>query len=120
MTGGRRKSKATSVPVIPERYQEMGHKEESGGSDVGDQEDEQDSLKKEVNDLSVKLNQVISEVAKLTKQTNVPDILQEAAGAQSTPDNVSGDNISSESEVPVYSGDRFALCVGEVSCQAVP
>ena len=81
MTGGRNKSKATSVPVIPERYQEMGHKEESGGSDVGDQEDEQDSLKKEVKDLFAKLNQVISPMTKLTNQTIVPDILQKAAGA---------------------------------------
>ncbi len=36
-----------------EQSQEVGHKEESGGSDVGDQEDEQDSLKKEVKDLAI-------------------------------------------------------------------
>ncbi len=41
---------------------------------------------KEVKDLSVKLNQVLGAVTKLTKQTSVP----------------------------VYSGDRLALCVGEV------
>jgi hypothetical protein len=80
---------------------------------VGDQEDENDSLQKEVKDVSVKLNQVISAVAKLTQQTNVPGILQEAAGVQSAPGSVSGDSISSESAVPVYSGDRLALCVGE-------
>ncbi len=56
----------------------MAHEEESGGSDVGDQEDEQDSLKKEVKDLSVKLNHVISAVPKLTQQTSVPGILQRA------------------------------------------
>jgi hypothetical protein len=80
---------------------------------VGDQEDEQDSLKKEVKALSVKLNQVISVVEKLTQQTSVPGILQEVAGAQSTPCSLSDDSISSESAVPVYSGDRLALCVGE-------
>ena len=35
-------------------------------------------------------------------------------GAQSAPGSVSGDSLSSESVVPVYSGDRLALCVGEV------
>jgi hypothetical protein len=113
MTVGRSRSKATSVPATPEQCQEVAHEEESGGSDVGDQEDENDSLKKKVKDLSVKLNQVISAVAKLTQQTSVPGILQEAAGAQSTPGSVSGDSISSESAVPVYSGVRLALCVGE-------
>ncbi len=97
----------------PEQRQEVAHEEESGGSDVGDQEDENDSLRKEVKDLSVKLNQVLSAVAKLTQQSSVPDIIQEAAGAQSAPDSVSGDSISSESAVPVYSGDRLAVCVGE-------
>ncbi len=52
-------------------------------------------------------------MAKLTKQTSVPGILLEEVGAQSTPINVSGDSNSSESAVPVYSGDRLALCVGE-------
>ncbi len=52
-------------------------------------------------------------MAKLTKQVNAPSILQEAAGAQSAPGSVSGDSISSESAVPVYSGERLALCVGE-------
>ncbi len=80
----------------------MAHEEESGGSDVGDQEDEQDSLKKEVKDLSVKLNHVISAVPKLTQQTSVPGILQKAAGAQSAPDSVSGDSISSESVARVF------------------
>jgi hypothetical protein len=101
------------VPATPEQCQEVAHEEKSGGSDVGDQEDENDSLKKEVKDLSVKLNQVISVVAKLTQQTSAPGILQEGAGAQSAPGSVIGDSISSESEVPVYSGDRLALCVGE-------
>ncbi len=36
-------------------------------------------------DLSVKLNQELGAVAKLTKQVNTPIILQEAAGAQSDP-----------------------------------
>jgi hypothetical protein len=63
--------------------------------------------------LSDKLNQVLGVMAKLTKQVNAPSILQEAAGAQSAPDSVSGDSISSESEVPVYSGERLALCFGE-------
>jgi hypothetical protein len=62
MAVGRSRSKATSVSVTPEQRQEVTHEEESGGSDVGDQEDENDSLKKEVKDLSVKLNQVISVV----------------------------------------------------------
>ncbi len=81
-----------------------------------DQQDEQVSvvsLQKEVKDLSVKLNQVLGTVEKLTKQTSAPGILQEAAGAQSAPGSVSDDSNSSESVVPVYSGDRLALCVGE-------
>ncbi len=113
MTVGRSRSKATLVPATPEQRQEVTHEEESGGSDVGDQEDENDFLKKEVNDLTVKLNQVISAVAKLTQQTSVLGILQEASDAQSAPGSVSGDSISSESAVPVYSGVRLALCVGE-------
>ncbi len=67
MAVGRSRSKTTSVPATPEQRQEVVHEEESGGSDVGDQEDENDSLKKEVKDLSVKLNQVISAVEKLTQ-----------------------------------------------------
>jgi hypothetical protein len=113
MAVGRIRSKATSVPDTPEQRQEVAHEEKSGGSDVGDQEDENDSLKKVVKDLSVKLNQVISAVANLTQQTSSAGINQEAAGAQSAPGSVSGDSISSESTVPVYSGDRLALCVGE-------
>ncbi len=49
----------------------------------------------EVRDLSAKLNQVLGTVATLTKQVNTPSILQEATGAQSAPDSVSGDSISS-------------------------
>ena len=60
MAVGRSRSKATSVPVTPAQSQQVAHEEESGGSDVGDQENENDSLKKEVKDLSVKLKQVIS------------------------------------------------------------
>ncbi len=52
-------------------------------------------------------------VAKLTKQVNALSILQEAAGPDSAPDSVSGDSLSSDTTVPVYSGDRLALCVGE-------
>jgi hypothetical protein len=58
---------------------------------VEDQEDEQDSLKKEVKDFS-KLNQVLGVVAKLTKQTSDPDILQETDCVQSAPVIVSGDS----------------------------
>jgi hypothetical protein len=57
--------------------------------------------------------QVLGAVEKLTKQTSAPGILQEAADAQSAPSSVSVDSKSSESTVPVYSGDRLALCVGE-------
>jgi hypothetical protein len=112
MTGGRSRRKTTSVSVTSEQHEDVGHEEESGGFYVEDQEDEQDSLKREVKDLSSTLNQVIGEMAKLTKQTSAPGILQEEVGAQSTPINVSGDSDSSESVVPVYSGDRLALCVG--------
>ncbi len=88
------------------------------GDEAGeeDQQDEQVSsvcLQREVKDLSVKLNQVLGAVAKLTKQTIDPGILQEEAGAQSAPDSVSDDINSSESVVPVYSGDRLVLFVGE-------
>jgi hypothetical protein len=48
MAVGRSRSKTTSEPATPEQRQEVAHEEESGGSDVGDQEDENDSLKKEV------------------------------------------------------------------------
>jgi hypothetical protein len=58
----------TSVLVTPQQRQEVAHEEVSGGSDVGDQEDENDSLKKEVKDLSVKLNQVISESSLVCRQ----------------------------------------------------
>ena len=81
-----------------------------------DQEDEEVStvsLQKEVKDLSTKLIQVLGVVAKLTKPVNGPSILQEAAGADSDPGSVSGDSWSSDTTVPVYSGDRLALCVGE-------
>ena len=71
------------------------------------------SLHKEVKDLSAKLNQVIGVVSTLTKQVNAPSILQEAAGAESAPDSVRGDSLSSDTTVPVYSGDCLALCVGE-------
>ena len=77
-----------------------------------DQEEEEVStvsLQKEVKDLSAKLNQVLGAVAKLTKQVSSPSILQEAAGAESSPDSVSGDSFSSDTTVPVYSGDRLAL-----------
>jgi hypothetical protein len=66
--------------------------------------------------LSVKLNQVLGVVAKLTKQTSTPVIVQEAADTSDTKSalvSVSDDSNSSESVVPVYSGDRLALCVRE-------
>jgi len=66
--------------------------------------------------LSVKLNQVLGVVAKLTKQTSTPVIVQEEVDTSDTKSalvSVSDDSNSSESVVPVYSGDRLALCVGE-------
>ena len=100
------------MPTTPAQLQE----EDEGESDVEDQDDGEGptvSLHKEVKDLSAKLNQVLGAVAKLTKQVNAPSILQEAAGADSAPGSVSGDSLSSDTTVPVYSGDRLALCVGE-------
>ncbi len=41
MVLGRSRSKVTSVSATPEQRQEVSHEEESGGSDVGDQEDGQ-------------------------------------------------------------------------------
>jgi hypothetical protein len=73
-----------------------------GSVDDGKYDGEVFCLKKEVKDLSVKLNQVIGEVAKLTKQTSVPGILQEVACTRSTLDSLSGHINSSESVVPVY------------------
>ena len=52
-------------------------------------------------------------MSKLTKQVSAPSILQEAAGAESALVSVSGDSFSSDTTVPVYSGDRLALYVGE-------
>jgi hypothetical protein len=100
------------VPDTPEQYQEVDFEEEGEEVDEDDQQDEKTSavsLQKEVKDLSAKLNQVLGTVVKLTKQVNAPSILQEAAVAQSAPGSVSGDSISSESAVPVYSGERLAL-----------
>jgi hypothetical protein len=112
----RSKSKARSAAASPAQHQEVDFEEEGEEAEAEDQQDEQastGSLQKEVKDLSAKLNQVLGAVAKLTKQVNAPSILQEAAGAQSAPGSVSGDSLSSESTVPVYSGERLALCVGE-------
>jgi hypothetical protein len=47
----------------------------------------------------------------LTTQTSAPDIFQEEAGAQSAPDRVSGDSNSSESVVPVYSGEGISRSI---------
>ncbi len=110
------KNKPRSAPDTPEQHQDVDLHEEGDEEGAEDHQDEQVSavsLQKEVKDLSVKLNQVLGVVAKLTKQTSVPGLLQEVVGAQSAPDSVSGDSNSSESAVPVYSGDRLALCVGE-------
>jgi hypothetical protein len=115
----RNKDKSKSAPTTPEQHQEVDFDEEGEEAEEKDQQDEQVSvvsLQKEVKDLSVKLNQVLGAVAKLTKQTSVPGILQEAADAQSAPDRASGDSISSESTVPVYSGDRLALFVKCFRC----
>ena len=116
MAGGKSKNKAKSASATPAQYQGVEYEEEGGETDVEDHEDEEVStvsLQKEVKDLSVKLSQVLGAVAKLTKQVNAPSILQEAAGADSAPGSVSGDSLSSDTTVPVYSGDRLALCVGE-------
>jgi hypothetical protein len=113
---GRSKNKSRSVPDTPEQHQDVDLHEEGDEAGEEDHQDEQVStvsLQKEVKDLSAKLNQVLGAVAKLTRQTSVPGLLQEAAGAQSAPDRVSDDINSSESVVPVYFGDRLALCVGE-------
>ena len=110
------KSKSKARAASPEQHQEVDFEEEGEEVEEEDQQDEQasnNSLQKEVKDLSAKLNQVLGAVEKLTKQVNAPSILQEAAGAQSAPDSVSGDSLSSESTIPVYSGERLALCVGE-------
>ena len=107
MTGGKSKNKAKSASVTPAQHQGVEYEEEGGETDVEDHEDEEVStvsLQKEVKDLSVKLSQVLGAVAKLTKQVNAPSILQEAAGADSGPDSVSGDSLSSDTTVPVYSG----------------
>ena len=117
MAGGKSKTKAKSAPVTPAQHQEVEYEEEGDETDVEDQEDEEVStvsLQKEVKDLSAKLSQVLGVVVKLATQVNASSILQEAAGADSTPDSVSGDSLSSDTTVPVYSGDRLALCVGEV------
>ena len=104
------------MPATPEQHQEVDFDEEGEEADAEDQHNAKAptvSLQQEVRDLSAKLNQVLGAVATLSKQVNAPSILQDAAGAQSAPGSVSGDSISSESAVPVYSGERLALCVGE-------
>jgi hypothetical protein len=116
MPGGKSRNKARSVPATPEQHQEVDFDEEGEEADAEDQHNAKAptvSLQQEVRDLSAKLNQVLGAVATLSKQVNAPSILQDAAGAQSAPGSVSGDSISSESAVPVYSGERLALCVGE-------
>jgi hypothetical protein len=116
MPGGKSRNKARSVPATPEQHQEVDFDEEGEEADAEDQHNAKAptvSLQQEVRDLSAKLNQVLGAVATLSKQVNAPSILQDAAGAQSAPGSVSGDSISSESAVPVYSGERLALYVGE-------
>ena len=113
MSGGKSKNKAESAPDTPTHHQEVEHEEEGEETDVEDQEDEEVStvsLQKEVKDLSAKLSQVIGAVAKLTKQVNVPSILQEAAGADSAPDSVSGDSFSSDTTV------RCGISSGKCNC----
>ncbi len=109
MVAGRSKNKARSAPATPEQHQDVDLHEEGDESGEEDHQDEQVStvsLQKEVKDLSDKLNKVLGAVAKLTQQTSAPGLLQEAVGAQSAPGSVSGDSNSSESPVPVYSGDQ--------------
>ena len=98
MPGGKSKSrnKARSVPATPEQHQGVDFEEEGEEADTEDQQNEKAStvsLQQEVRDLSVKLNQALGVVATLTKQVNEPSNIQEAAGAQSAPDSVSGDSI---------------------------
>ncbi len=84
---GRSKNKARSAPTTPEQHQDVDLHEEGDETGAEDHQDEQvstGSLQKEVKDLSAKLNQVLGAVAKLTKQTSAPGLLQETA-----PDNVS-------------------------------
>ena len=106
MAGGRKKA----APATPE-HQESG--EEGEESEVEDQQDSTVFLQKRVDNLDAKINKVLADLGKLTKETSTPGILQEAAGAQSAPGSVSGESISSESALPVYSGDRLALVVGD-------
>jgi hypothetical protein len=85
---GRSKNKTRSTLATPEQHQDVDLHEEGDETGTEDHQDEQVStvsLQKEVKDLS----------------------------AKPVPDSVSDDNNSSESAVPVYSGDRLALCVGE-------
>jgi hypothetical protein len=104
------KSKARSAAASPEQNEEEDFEEDGEEADA---EASTGSLQKEVKALAAQLNQVLGTVANLAKQVNAPSILQEAAGAQSAPGSVSGDSLSSDSTVPVYSGERLALCVGE-------
>jgi hypothetical protein len=67
VTGGKCKNKAKSAPVTTEQHQEVEHEEE-GGETSEDEKDSTVSPKKEVKDLSTKLNQVFGAVEKLTKQ----------------------------------------------------
>jgi hypothetical protein len=104
------------VPATPEQHQEVDFEKEGEEADTEVQQNKKSStvsLQQELRDLSANLKQVFDAVVTLTKQVNAPNILQESAGAQSVPDSVSGDSISFESVVPVYSGERLALCVGE-------
>ncbi len=94
---GSSKNKARSASATPEQHQDVDLHEEGDEAGAEDHHDEQVSsvsLQKEVKDLSAKLNQVPGAVAKLTKQTSTPGILQEAADAQSSPGSVSGDSNS--------------------------
>ena len=112
MAGGRKKA----APATPE-HQESG--EEGEESEVEVQQDSTVSLQKRVDNLDVKINKVLAALATLTKETSAPGILQEAVGEQSTQGSVSGESISSESALPVYSGDRLALVVGDADLNLV-
>ena len=112
MTGGKSKNKSRLAPDTPE-HQEVEFEEEGEETEVEDQQDSTVFLHQRVDNLDTKINKVLAALGKLTKETSVPGILQEAAGAQSAPGSVSGESISSESALPVYSGDRLALVVGD-------
>ena len=115
MAGGRKKA----APATPE-HQEVESGEEGEETEVEDQQDSTVFLHQRVDNLDTKINKVLAALGKLTTASSAPGILQEAADAQSTQGSVSGESISSESALPVYSDDRLALVVEEGSKSVKP